>query len=169
MIFIYNCFGGTHTSSLASAIHLKKLPYDRVPTSEQILGTDYFNKLTYKDFGRIIYRGADEDGNKVYTVGRGTSKVLISGLKNLITILHDECSLNEKIIFSNMSPTVPLVMTIGGFMSRALKINFIGVPLLVIGAKQAYNQIVEIVNYTKESAKKQEQSVLVLSNNLRKK
>ena len=124
MIFIYNCFGGTHTSSLASAIHLKKLPYDTVPTSEQILGTDYFNKLTYKDFGRIIYRGADEDGNKVYTIGRGTSKVLIPGLKNLITILHDECSLNEKIIFSNMSPTVPLVMTIGFILKKTLRIVF---------------------------------------------
>ena len=168
MIYIYNCFGGTHTSSLASAIHLKKLPCDRVPRKDEILSTDYFNKLTNKDFGRIIYRGTDEDGNKVYTVGRGISKVLIPGFKNLITILNDECSLNEKIIFSNMSPTVPLVMTIGGFMSRALKINFIGVPLLVIGAKQAYNQIVNIVNYTKESAKKLEQSVLVLSNDSRK-
>ena len=26
MIFIYNCYGGTYSSSLASAVHLKKLP-----------------------------------------------------------------------------------------------------------------------------------------------
>lgn len=95
MIFIYNCYGGTHSSSLASAVHLKKLPLDRIPTREEILGTEYFNKLKYKDMGRIIYRGTDEEGNKVFSVGRGTSKVLIPCLKNLITILHDECSFNE--------------------------------------------------------------------------
>jgi len=164
MIFIYNCYGGTHSSSLASAIHLKKLPLDRIPTKQEILGTDYFNKLKYKDMGRIIFRGIDEDGNKVYSVGRGTSKVLIPCLENLIKILHDECGLSEKIIFSNMSPTVPPAMTFGGFFARGLGIEFIGVPFLVIGARQAYNRIVEIVNYTKESAKTLNEPVLVLLN-----
>jgi hypothetical protein len=164
MIFIYNCYGGTHSSSLASAAHLKKLPLDRIPTRDEILGTDYFNKLKYKDMGRIIYRGTDDEGNKVYSVGRGTSKVLIPCLKNLITILHDECGFNEKIIFSNMSPTVPPAMTFGGFFARGLGIDFIGVPFLVIGAKQAYKRIVEIVNHTKESAKTLNDSVLVLMN-----
>jgi hypothetical protein len=164
MIFIYNCYGGTHSSSLASAVHLKKLPLDRIPTRDEILNTDQFNKLKYKDMGHIIYRGTDEDGNKVYSVGRGTSKVLIPGLQNLIEILHKECGLNDKIVFSNMSPTVPPAMTIGGFFSRGLGINFIGVPFLVIGAKQAYMKIVEIVNYTKESAKNLDKPVLVLLN-----
>lgn len=164
MIFIYNCYGGTHSSSLASAVHLKKLPLDRIPTRDEILGTDHFNKLKYKDMGRIIYRGIDDEGNKVYSVGRGTSKVLIPCLKNLITILHDECGFNEKIIFSNMSPTVPPAMTMGGFFARGLGIDFIGVPLLVIGAKQAYKRVIEIVNHTKESAKTLNDPVLVLMN-----
>lgn len=164
MIFIYNCYGGTHSSSLASAVHLKKLPLDRIPTRDEILGTDHFNKLKYKDMGRIIYRGIDDEGNKVFSVGRGTSKVLIPCLENLIKILYDECGLNEKIIFSNMSPTVPPAMTFGGFFARGLGIDFIGVPFLVIGAKQAYKRIVEIVNHTKESAKTLNDPVLVLMN-----
>lgn len=164
MIFIYNCFGGTHSSSLASAVHLKKLPLDRIPTSKEILNTDQFNRLTYKDIGRIIYRGTDEEGNKVYSVGRGTSKVLIPCLKNFITILHNEYGFNEKIIFSNMTPTVTFPMTIGGFLSRGLGIDFIGVPLLVIGAQQAYRKVVEVVKYTKECAKTLNDPVLVLIN-----
>ena len=114
--------------------------------------------------GRIIYRGIDDEGNKVYSIGRGTSKALIPCLKNLITILHDECSLNEKIIFSNMSPTVPPAMTMGGFFARGLGIDFIGVPLLVTGAKQAYKRVIEIVNHTRESAKTLNDPVLVLMN-----
>lgn len=164
MIFIYNCYGGTHSSSLASAVHLKKLPLDRIPTRDEILGTDHFNKLTYKDMGRIIYRGTDDEGNKVFSVGRGTSKVLIPCLENLVKILHNEYGFNEKMIFSNMSPTVPPVMTVGGFFARGLGIDSIGVPLLVIGAKQAYRKIIEIVNHTKEAAKTFNGPVLVLKN-----
>lgn len=164
MIFIYNCYGGTHSSSLAAAVHLNKLPLDRIPTREEILGTDYFNKLTYKDMGKVLYRGTDSDGNKVFTIGRGTSKVLIPCIENIINLLHNESGLTEKIILSNMSPTVPPAMTIGGFFSRGLGIDFIGVPCLVKGAQQAYKKVIEFVNTTKEAAKNQSEPVKVLKN-----
>ncbi|AOY78076.1 DUF3189 family protein [Clostridium formicaceticum] len=164
MIYIYNCYAGTHSSSLASAIHLNKLPLNRVPTREEILDTDYFNRLKFKDMGRIIFRGIDEEGNKVFSVGRGTSRVLIPCLKNLITILHNECGMHEKIIFSNMSPTVTLPMTIGGFLSRGLGMDFVGVPLLVLGSQQAHKHVIEVVNHTKAAAKNLNESVLILSN-----
>lgn len=164
MIYIYNCYGGTHSSSLASAIHLGKLPPDRIPTRDEILNIEYFNKLTNKDMGKIIYRGIDEEGNKVYSVGRGTSKVLLPCMGNLITLLHNECGLNDKIIFSNMSPTVPPAMTMGGMFSRGLKIDFIGVPLLVMGAKQTFMTIAEVVDRTKQLAKSTKETVLVLDN-----
>jgi hypothetical protein len=164
MIYIYNCYGGTHSSSIASAVHLKKLPADRIPTKQEILDIDQFNKLTYKDMGRIIYRGIDDEGNKVYTLGRGTSKVLVPCLQNLILLLTRECGLQDRLVFSNMSPTVPPAMTMGGFFSRGLGIHFIGVPLLVIGAKQAYMNIVRLVDLTKDAAKKTNEPVLVLKN-----
>lgn len=164
MIYIYNCYGGTHSSSLASAIHLKQLPLDRLPSRDEILNTEYFNKLKYCDMGRIIFRGTDEEGNKVYTLGRGTSRVLIPCIKNLITLLQNECGLNEKIVLSNMSPAVPTAMTCGGFFSRGLGIHFIGVPFLVKGARQAYSKIIRMVDYTKQSAKNSNEQVLVLMN-----
>ncbi|MES9753852.1 DUF3189 family protein, partial [Bacillus wiedmannii] len=37
MIFIYTDFGGTHSTSLAAAYHLNKLPTDRKLTKEEIL------------------------------------------------------------------------------------------------------------------------------------
>lgn len=164
MIFIYNCYGGTHSSSLASAVHLKKLPSDRVPTKAEILGADYFNKLTSRDMGKIIYRGTDEEGNKVYSIGRGTSRVLIPCLAYFVELIRKDYGFKEKVIFSNMSPTVPPAMTVGGFLSRCLGIHFIGVPLLVIGARQSYRQVVELVNKTKEAARKSNEQVIVLMN-----
>ena len=136
MIFIYNDYGGTHTTSLAAAYHLKKLPTDRVLTKEEILNVDYFNDLTRADFGKLIFHGIDEDGNSVYTIGRKSSKLVVPALKNLSMLLQEKYHGQEKIIFSNTSPTVPFALTMGGLFSRGLKIDFIGVPFLIVGAKQ---------------------------------
>ena len=164
MIYIYNCYGGTHTSSLASAIHLNKLPLDRVPTKEEILSTAYFNKLNYQDMRRIIFRGIDDEGNKVYSLGRGIYKDLVICLEQLAKILCEGNEIKQRIIFSNMSPTVPVMMTMGGFLSRAMKIDCFGVPLLVAGAKRTYWNIVEVVKHTKEAAETSEEPIMVFDN-----
>ncbi|WP_304341040.1 DUF3189 family protein [Metaclostridioides mangenotii] len=164
MIYIYNCFGGTHSSILAIAYHLEMLDETREPTKEEILNLPNFNKLESRNRGELFYYGSDKDGNKVYTIGRGRSKVLIPGLYNLSSMLHKQNLLKEKIIFSNTSPTVPLSMTFGGLFSRWLKIDFIGVPLLIKGAKQSYKDVIKLVNYTKKEAMEVKSEVIILDN-----
>ncbi len=150
MIIIYNCYGGTHSSILTSAVHLGILPSNRIPSKQEILNTEYFNKLHYKDMGRLIFHGMDEYGNKVYTIGRGTSKALIPALRNLSLEMHKLYDVNEGFAYVNTSGTVPISMTLGGFFSRGLKIDFIGVPLLAIGAQHTYNNIVTLAQKTKQ-------------------
>lgn len=164
MIYIYNDYGGTHTTSLAAAFHLKKLPTDRELTKEEILNTPYFNKLTSSDFGKLIYHGVDEDKNSVYTIGRKNQKLVVPAMKDLSLILQDKYQGDDKIIFSNTSPTVPFPMTIGGLLSRGLKIDFLGVPLLVAGAKICTNDIIRLVEHTKQTGKTTTQKVTVLDN-----
>jgi hypothetical protein len=164
MIFIYNCYAGTHSSSLAAAVHLKRLPADRVPTKREILETEFFDKLTSRDFGRMILRGTDEEGNRVFTLGRGPSKLVIPALANVIRILCKDYGFSERIVFSNMSPSVNFPMQIGGFVSRRFGLTGIGRPFLVMGAKQAHQKIIGIVEHTKASAKEAGEKVLVLSN-----
>ena len=164
MIYIYNCYGGTHSSVLAAVYHLEMLDKTQEPTKEEILNLPNFNKLVHGNRGELFYYGNDKDGNKVYTVGRGNSKILIPGLYNLASMLHKQNLLNEKIIFSNTSPTVPLPMTFGGLLSRGLKIDFLGVPLLVKGAKQSYKNVIELVNNTKKIAKKDKSGIIILDN-----
>ncbi|MFD2616281.1 DUF3189 family protein [Terrilactibacillus laevilacticus] len=149
MIYIYNDYGGTHTTALAAAYHLNKLPKDDKLTKEQILETPFFNKLTRTDMGVLFFHGIDSDGNSVYTVGRGAAKQMKRILKSLTELLQEKYNGSEKIIFSNTSPTVPITMTFGGFFSRGLHINFIGVPLLVFGAKQCCHDILRVVEHTK--------------------
>lgn len=164
MIYIYNCFGGTHSSILAVSYHLGLLDENREPTKEEILNLPNFNKLVYGNCGEFFHYGSDKDGNEVYAIGRGRSKLMIPGLYNLASMLHKQDILDEKIIFSNTSPTVPLAMTVGGISSRWLKIDFIGVPFLVKGAKQSYKNVIKLVNHTKQVAQEDKSEVIILEN-----
>lgn len=153
MIFIYTCYAGTHSSSIASAIHLGQVRGDKIPNSKEILGIDYFNELDREDMGKIVYRGTDREGNKVFTLGRGSCDLVITAMIDIINILHSEWRLKEKVIISNMSPAVPMAMSVGGFITREFRLNFLGVPFLIMGAKQAFLKIAELVEFTKEQSK----------------
>ncbi|MCM3571398.1 DUF3189 family protein [Neobacillus mesonae] len=168
MIYIYNDYGGTHTTSLAAAYHLKLLPQSDVKlTTEQILNVPYFNKLDHEDFGKLIFHGIDEDGNPVYTIGRKRNKLVVPALKEMILLLQDKFQFQEKIIFSNTSPTVPITMSIGGFFSRGLKIDMIGIPFLVKGAKQCCDNIFRLVQNTREIGKSGfQENVMILENKI---
>jgi hypothetical protein len=166
MIYIYYDFGGTHTTSIAAAYHLKILnPSSKILTKEEILAIPYFNKLKKEDAGKIIFHGNDEKGNPVYTVGKRSNKYVLPALKNLCLLFQDRFQIGEKVIFSNTSPTVPFPMTMGGFFSRGLGIDFIGVPLLVKGAQKCSNHIYQLVQETKKHANEaNEQNVIIIEN-----
>ncbi|KKI90373.1 ABC transporter [Bacillus sp. SA1-12] len=166
MIYIYNDFGGTHTTALAAAYHLNILkPSTKTLTKEEILAVPFFNQLTKQDSGKIIFHGIDDDGHSVYTIGRRSSKLVVPALKDLYEILNNKYPFDERIIFSNTSPTVPFAMTMGGFFSRGLKIDVIGVPLLVRGAQQCCGTIYQLVETTKKIAKeKTDQKIITLEN-----
>ncbi|MFS0862071.1 DUF3189 family protein [Fredinandcohnia sp. 179-A 10B2 NHS] len=154
MIFIYHDFGGTHSTSLAAAYHLNILnDPSKILEKDEILGVPYFNKLKKKDAGKFIFHGEDDEGNLVYTLGKRSSKLILPSLYHFSEIMVNHYQIKEKIIFSNTSPVVPFAMTMGGFFSRGLGINAIGVPLLVKGAQQCCKHISQLVKETKEIAK----------------
>ncbi|MFI8685135.1 DUF3189 family protein [Rossellomorea sp. NPDC077527] len=163
MIYIYNDFGGTHTTSMAAAYHLHILK-PGILSKEDILSVPFFNQLKKKDRGRIFYHGKDEEGNPVFTIGRRNSKYVVPAMTDLSYILLERYGQNEKIVISNTSPTVPPLMTAGGFFSRELGIDSIGVPLLVKGAKQCHGLIQHLVDETKRVAAASQELVTVLEN-----
>ncbi|GAA0403256.1 DUF3189 family protein [Paenibacillus motobuensis] len=164
MIYIYNCYGGTHTSVLAAAYHLNQLPRDRKPSKEEILNTYMFDKLLPQEHGKLIHHGKDDQGNDIFSVGRGNSKAVIPAITSSFQLLADKEELSEKVILSNTSPTVPLMMTIGGFCSRQLKLTTLGRALLVLGAQQTYKNIIQLVENTNRAGNNSSSKVEVLNN-----
>ena len=166
MIYIYHDFGGTHSTSLAAAYHLKLInDPSKVLEKDEVLAVPYFNKLKKQDAGKFIFHGEDEEGNLVYTLGKRSSKLVLPSLYHFSEIMIKRYELDEKIVFSNTSPVVPLAMTFGGFFSRGLGINSIGVPLLIKGAQQCCKHISQLVEETKEIANEaNEQTIITIDN-----
>ncbi len=149
MHIIYHCVGGTHSSAVASAIHLGMLPDNRIPTDKELLSVPYFDTLTRKEYGRILHRGTDEYGNNIYTLSRQFyPQIVIPALQDLCVILTGDTG---QVKLVNASRTVNLLMKIGGCMSRRLNIVCIGRPLVIEGVKRAYMEIVDMVNNVKYS------------------
>ena len=166
MIYIYHDFGGTHSTSLDAAFHLKLLPPSTQKfTKQEILAVPFFNKLTKQDVGKRIFHGKDDDRNAVYTVARRRFKQIVPFIRDFYLLLEEKHHFDEKMILSNTSPTVSLAMTLGDMFSRGLGIIMIGVPLLVKGAQQSSETIFQLVEKTKQEANETSQEQVVILDN----
>ncbi|MDI6601160.1 MAG: DUF3189 family protein [Thermoanaerobacteraceae bacterium] len=151
LIVIYYDYGGTHTSVVASAIHLGKLNPAQVPDGKDIIRLPLFDSITQNDLGHIIYNGTDEYGNNIYTLG----------IKNAKDLVMPAISDMYKAIFGNtnglyladVSATTNFFMKLGGLISRGLRIQPLGLPIVVYGTRKAYPDIVRIVQNTKNTVK----------------
>lgn len=147
MNIIYHCVGGAHSSVLASAIHLGLLPIDSSPTVADILSIPYFDTLAKHEQGRLMLRGIDENGNKIFTLSRQFSPHLV------LPAIKDAYQLGggdtKDLLFVNVLPAVNTIMKIGGFSSRRLNLVALGRPIVAYGSIRAFNKIAQIVNHTK--------------------
>lgn len=147
MYVVYHDVGGTHSTVIAAAIHLNRLPMDMLPSMKDILNVPLFDKLEKKDQGRLIYHGQDEYGNQIYTIHRQYVPQLIT---NTIGSVFDMVGRDRKeILFVDTSVTVNHLMRIGGGSSRRLGLVAFGRPLVAYGTLKAYPKIVAVVQKTK--------------------
>ncbi len=152
MNVIYHCVGGTHSSAIAAAIHLGILPKDRKPDKTEILSIPYFDTLTKKGQGKIIFRGKDSSNNNVFTLSRQFVPQLV------LPAINDTWGLaggrQEDLLLIDTMPSVNLLMKIGGFSSRRLSFTSFGRPIVTQGTIKAYKDILKIVEDTCKSINK---------------
>ncbi len=147
MKIIYHDVGGAHSTAMAAAIHLRILPNDRVPSTEEIMDIGFFDTMEKKDRGKILYRGKDEFGNEVYTLGRQFNKELVlNAVKDAYTLGGGH--LEEVLLIDTMN-TVNILMKIGGFSSRRLHLVSFGRPIVLKGSQNSYPDVIKLVEDTK--------------------
>lgn len=148
MDIIYHCVGGAHSSVFAAAVHLGLLPKDRKPTKEDILNIPFFDTLSKQEQGKILLRGIDEKGNRVFTLSRQFATHLV------LPAIEDAYQLGGgqlcNLMLINTMSSVNWIMKLGGFSSRRLHMVAFGRPIVAYGTLKAYDKVLQLVSKTKE-------------------
>lgn len=149
MRIVYHCYGGSHSSVTAAAIHLGYLSLDKKPTSNELMGLPFFDKQTDRDHGSFKLMGKDDNGNEVYICGcRSLGTKIEKTLRGIAKITDTPIS---DMIFVDTLKGVNNLMRVGGFLSRKLRIISIGRPLVLEGTKNSFYKFVAMVDDVKKS------------------
>lgn len=146
MKIIYHCFGGSHSSVLAAALHLNLIEKHRVPTIEEMLALPYFDKTTREDFGSIRFMGIDENGNEIYVLGK---KSIGKRCHKVLLGIAEILGKKDEVIFVDCMSRVNIIMKLGGFASRRVGWVKLGRPVLGRGARNAFLDLVNLVEITR--------------------
>lgn len=150
MKFIYNCYGGAHSSVTAAALHVGILPENRSATGRELLSIPYYDSQVSLDHGRIRLVGFDEEGNEVYisskrNLGFGYERIM----RQFLRITGDP-KLAQEVVFINTMPYVNIFMVIGGYLSRRMGYNKLGRAIVIYGTRQSYAKFTQLVRQMKE-------------------
>ena len=146
MKIIYHCYGGSHSSVIAAALHLGLLAKDRIHNETDLMAVPYFDKTTNADFGSIRFMGKDEYNNEVYVLGKKNGGDRYSNLlRGIARILGEE----EQLLAINCMNRVNMFMKMGGFSSRKMGLVSVGRPVVVHGSRKAFLELVNLVEITR--------------------
>lgn len=149
MRIIYHCFGGSHSSVLAAALHLGLINKDRLPSPSELMALPYFDKTNNDDFGSIRLVGNDEFGNQIYVLGkRSMGNRYAAMLEGVAELLGGR----EQLLTVNCMNKVNWSMKIGGFTSRRIGAVALGRPILEKGTTEAFFKLVNLVEITRLKA-----------------
>lgn len=152
MKVIYHCYGGSHSSIIAAAVHVGILPDDRIPKAEELLACPFFDQGAPESHGAIHFIGLDESSNSIYSMGRRNAFPIIeSSLKGVLEIFRFNPG---GLYFVDTLPCVNIEMRIGGYLSRQLRLISAGRPLVVKGSQKAFFNLVKLVQNVKMNLKR---------------
>lgn len=149
MKIIYHCFGGSHSSVTAAALHLGILKKNTIPTPDELIKIPYFDKTSDSDFGSIRYMGTDEFGNEVYVLGK---KSLGNRFGSILLGVAEILGKQDELLVVNCMELVNWSMKLGGFTSRRLGLVALGRPVVSWGTGRAFRQLVNLVEITRVKA-----------------
>lgn len=149
MKIIYHCYGGTHSSVLAAALHLGIFNEKRFPSYRELLSCPYFDKVKNEDVGKIFFMGKDEKGHEVYVMGCRNAEPLVENiLKEFSKIMN--INFSGEVLLVSTRQSLNALLKIGGFLSRCLNLVTLGRLLLVPGCRLSYSKIWNVVMEVKK-------------------
>lgn len=161
MKVIYCCYGSSHSSVVAAAIHLGTLPLSPIPCSLDIMNLPYYDKVTTDELGACTYMGTDDTGCDVYILGTGPARRIV---RRAVESIFQLCGVSQdSYMLVDTLTSIGAVTKIGGFLSRRMGLTRIGRPMTIWGIKRAYPQLASIVARVKSDPRYMEQGRKSLS------
>ena len=152
MRLIYYCYGSAHSSITAAAIHLGRLPATHTPSVDEVLNLTDFDLAHNDSLGNLFYKGKDELGIEVYTIGMGAEREIV---RNSLISLIKEANYNpEDFYFVEALAHINRLARIGGALSRRYGLVTWGRKMAAHGICQSYEQLANLVSKTKEEMRK---------------
>lgn len=146
MKIIYHCYGGSHSSPTAAAIHLGLIPRNHLPGFKELQQLPYFDQLTWDRHGKLIYMGTDEWGNDIFFLARRNQAQFVIGIiKEFIRLSGGD---PDEYFFIDCMQGFNLFMVTGGYSSRGLGLVKFGRPIVTFGTILSFPILVRIVKRT---------------------
>ncbi len=156
MKVIYCCYGSSHSSVVAAAIHLGALPAHTIPNHRDIMALPYYDRVTTDELGACVYMGTDDAGCHVYVLGTGPARRIVK--RTVESIFQLSGIGRDSYILVDTLASIGIITKIGGYISRRLGLTRIGRPMTVWGIRRAYPRLVAIVEHVKRDPRYAQQA-----------
>lgn len=147
----YHCYGSSHTSVIAAAIHIGRLPETRVPSSRELVSVPHFDEVRAA-LGTAFLAGSGQDGEEVYVVGFGPGRDIIR--RALETFLDLRGVPARDYVLADALDRAGWVVKVGGIVSRRIGLVSVGRPLAALGVRLAYRRFLELVRETRAEVRR---------------
>lgn len=148
MKIVYYCYGGSHSSVTAAAIHLGILPASRIPEPQEFMAVPYYDSQVKDEHGQYRLMGTDEKGNEIFIIGASNLDPIFETIvENTLEVFDLP---KDEFLLVNSLKSVNNLMRVGGYLSRHLGLVTIGRPIVIKGTQAAYWDLVKMVDQVKK-------------------
>lgn len=152
MKVFYHCYGSSHTSVVAAAIHTGRLDPGRTPTAAEIRAVPHFDQVLDADLGTVFPAGRGPDGEEVFVVGFGPGREIVR--RAVISFLELKGVPERDYLLVNALTRANWAVRAGGVVSRRLGLVALGRPLATWGIQRAYGRLAGLVRETRAEVRR---------------
>ncbi|MEW6031385.1 MAG: DUF3189 family protein [Bacillota bacterium] len=143
MRVFYHCYGSSHTSVVAAALHTGRLDPRRTPTVRELCALPLFDRVQGRDLGTVFPAGRGPDGEEVFVVGFGPGKEVIR--RAVVSFLDLKGVDPDDYMLVDALRLAGWLVKVGGTLSRRLGLVSLGRPMAALGMRRAYPALVALV------------------------
>lgn len=140
MKVFYLCRTGHHTSLIAAALRLGRLPADPGSAGE-IYNIPGFDDMDFKDVGKPYYVGTDSSNVEIYTIGVMRNHAMMARAANDLIGLMGVKYGEWLVIDASRSVSK---WTIAGLIFKKLRLRTLARTLIYFGARREYDRLAAI-------------------------